>query len=314
MPDHREGEANLTERLSPEKMAELEEAAYQIRRLSLEMITYARWGHPGGSFLMADILAVLYFHTMNVAADKPGWEGRDRLILSKAHGSPACMQPWPFEVSSRSKISTPTVNLAGWRAIPIMTHTPGIESSGGPLGMGLSVAVGCALGLRLKENARSRVFCLLGDGEQDEGNVWEAAMSAAHYHLDNLIAIVDYNKVMAKGFVWELMSIEPLLDKWSAFGWDVLQVDGHSIEALCDAFYRARWIQPRGKPIVVIAHTVKGRGVEMAEFNYKWHTQAPEPEIADQMLRELSRRYNRPETGYSRLDDVRDKETFYGGE
>jgi transketolase len=139
-------------------------------------------------------------------------------------------------------------------------------------------------------------------------------MSAAHYHLDNLIAIVDYNKVMAKGFVWDLMNIEPLAEKWDAFGWDVLQVDGHDLLALCDTLYRARWVQPRGKPIVVIAHTVKGRGIEQAEFNYQWHTHAPEPKIADQMLRELSRRYGRLELGYSKLDDQREKESFYGGE
>jgi transketolase len=195
-----------------------------------------------------------------------------------------------------------------------MRRTPGIESSGGPLGMGLSVAVGCACGLRLKENPRSRVFCLLGDGELNEGNVWEAAMAAAHYHLDNLIAVVDYNKVMAKGFVWDLMSIEPLVEKWTAFGWDVLEVDGHDLDALAETFYQARWILPRGKPIVVIAHTVKGRGIEMAEFNYKWHTHAPEPEIADAMLRALSHRYNRPEQGYSKLGEARAKESFYGGE
>ena len=143
--------------------------------------------------------------------------------------------------------------------------------------MGLSVAVGMALGLRFKENARGRVFCILGDGETNEGNVWEAAMSAAHYHLDNLIAIVDYNKVMAKGFVWDEMAIEPFADKWRAFGWEVIEVDGHDLAALADAFHRARWVLPHGQPIVVIAHTVKGRGVEMAEFNYKWHTHAPDP-------------------------------------
>lgn len=300
--------------LSPEKLADLEEAAYQIRRLSIEMITYARWGHPGGSLSMAEILAVLYFHTMNTHPQDPRWEERDRLILSKAHASPALYAAlalkgfYPLE-----KIYT-YCEPEGLEGHTDMTRTAGLESSGGPLGMGLSVAVGCAYGLRLKENPRSRVFCLLGDGELNEGNVWEAAMSAAHYHLDNLIAVVDYNKVMAKGFVWDLMSIEPLAEKWQAFGWDLLEVDGHDLEALSATFYRAHWIQPRGKPIVVIAHTVKGRGIERSEFNYKWHTHAPEPEIADAMLRELSRRYNRPELGYSRLGNDREKETFYGGE
>jgi transketolase len=300
--------------LTPEKRLELEEAAYQIRRLSIEMITYARWGHPGGSLSMADILAVLYFHAMTVDPLNPKDEARDRLILSKAHGSPALYAALALKGFYPQEDIYTYCEPGGLEGHTDMTRTTGIESSGGPLGMGLSVAAGCAYGLRLKENPRSRVFCLLGDGELNEGNVWEAAMAAAHFHLDNLIAVVDYNKVMAKGFVWDLMSIEPLVEKWTAFGWDVLEVDGHDLEALAGAFYRARWIQPRGRPIVVIAHTVKGRGIEMAEFNYKWHTHAPEPEVADAMLRTLSRRYDRPELGYRRLGDEREKESFYGGE
>jgi transketolase len=300
--------------LSPDKLAELEEAAYQIRRLSIEMIAYAGWGHPGGSLSLADILAALYFQVMEVNPFEPKWEGRDRLILSKAHCSPALYAALAlkgyFPVDEIYTYCEPD----GLEGHTDMRRTKGVESSGGPLGMGLSVAVGCAYGLRLKENPRSRVFCLLGDGELNEGNVWEAAMSAAQYHLDNLIAVVDYNKVMAKGFTWDLMSIEPLTDKWESFGWDVLEVDGHDLESLVSAFYKARWTQPRGKPIVIIAHTVKGRGIEMAEFNYKWHTHAPEAITADLMLRELSRRYGRPEQGYSKLGAERVKERFYGGE
>jgi transketolase len=300
--------------LTPEKRLELEEAAYQIRRLSIEMITYAHWGHPGGSLSMAEILAVLYFHAMNIDPRDPKCEARDRLILSKAHGSPALYAALALKGFYPQDTIYTYCEPGGLEGHTDMTRTAGIESSGGPLGMGLSVAAGCAYGLRLKENPRSRVFCLLGDGELNEGNVWEAAMAAAHYHLDNLIAVVDYNKVMAKGFTWDLMSIEPLAEKWIAFGWDVLEVDGHDLDALAGTFYRACWTQPRGNPIAVIAHTVKGRGIEMAEFNYKWHTHAPEPEIADAMLRSLSRRYGRPELGYSRLGDAREKESFYGGE
>jgi transketolase len=300
--------------LSGEKLLELQEAAYQIRRLSIEMITYARWGHPGGSLSLADILSVLYFHVMNVDPRRPKWEERDRLILSKAHGSPALYAALALKNYFPVEAIYSYCEPGGLEGHTDMTNTPGIESSGGPLGMGLSVAVGCAYGLRIKENPRSRVFCLLGDGELNEGNVWEAAMSASHYHLDNLIAIVDYNKVMAKGFVWEMMSIEPVVEKLSAFGWDVLEVDGHDLQALVETFHRACWVQPRGKPIVVVAHTVKGRGIEKAEFNYKWHTHAPEAETADAMLRELSRHYGRPEQGYSKLSAEREKETFYGGE
>jgi transketolase len=301
-------------KLSIEKISELEEIAYQIRRLSVEMITYGRWGHIGGAFSMAEILSVLYFNHLRVKPDDPKWDGRDRLVLSKAHGSPALYAAlalkgfYPVE-----KIYT-YCELGGLEGHTDMTVTPGLESSGGPLGMGLSVAAGIALGLRFKELASARSFCILGDGETNEGNVWEAAMAAAHYHLDNLIAIVDYNKVMAKGFVWDLMSIEPFADKWRAFGWDVIEVDGHDIEALDTAVYKARWIIPRGKPIVIIAHTVKGRGVEQAEFNYKWHTHAPDTATADAFLRELSRRYGRPEEGYSRMQSHDEKEAFYGGE
>jgi transketolase len=278
------------------------------------MITFGRWGHIGGSFSMAEILAVLYFQAMKIDPENPYADERDRLILSKAHGSPALYAAlalrgyYPVE-----KIYT-YCELGGFEGHTDMTRTRGLESSGGPLGMGLSVAVGIALGLRFKENPRARVYCILGDGETNEGNVWEAAMAAAHYHLENLIAIVDYNKVMAKGFVWDQMSIEPVVEKWRAFGWDVFEIDGHDIEALADALYQARWVKPRGKPIVIIAQTVKGRGVEMAEFNYKWHTHAPDPATADKMLRELSRRYGRPEQGYSRFMQGEAKEIFYGGE
>jgi len=301
-------------RLSQGKIAELEEFAYQIRRLSLEMITYGRWGHLGGSFSMAEILAVLYFYAMNLDPENPQWDERDRMILSKAHGSPALYAALALRGYYPVDRIYTYCELNGLEGHTDMRHTPGIESSGGPLGMGLSVALGIALGLRFKEYPRSRVFCILGDGELNEGNIWEAAMSAAHYHCDNLIAIVDYNKVMAKGFVWDLMSIEPLAEKWLAFGWEVIEVDGHDIEAVADAIYEARWIRSRGKPIVILAHTVKGRGVEMAEFNYKWHTHAPDAKTADQMLRELANRYGKPEEGYSRLQADDDKERFYGGE
>lgn len=300
--------------LPVEKLTQLETVAYQIRRLSVEMITYGKWGHIGGSFSMAEILAVLYFHGMKVDAENPEWEHRDRLVLSKAHGSPALYAALALRGFYPLEKVYSYCELGGFEGHTDMARTPGLESSGGPLGMGLSVAVGMALGMRFKDNPRGRVFCILGDGECNEGNVWEAAMSAAHYHLDNLIAVVDYNKVMAKGFVWDEMAIEPLAEKWRAFGWEVIEVDGHDIPALVEAFYRARWILPRGKPVVVIAHTVKGKGVEMAEFNYRWHTHAPDPATADQMLRELARTYGFPEQGYSKLGEPEVKENFYGGE
>jgi transketolase len=301
--------------LTSEDASRLEDTAYQIRRLSIEMITYGRWGHIGGSLSMADLLSVLYFHSMSVDPDQPRWEGRDRFVLSKAHGSPALYAALALRgYYPVNEIYTYCEFGGRLEGHTDMMRTPGLESSGGPLGMGLSVAVGIAISLRLKEVPRARVFCLLGDGETNEGNIWEAAMSAAHYHLDNLIAIVDYNKVMAKGFTWNSMNIEPYAEKWRAFGWEVIEVDGHDIPAISHALHQARWVKPHGSPIVVIAHTVKGRGIEMAEFNYKWHTQAPDPITADKMLRELAYAYGQPEVGYSRLGEPVAKEIFYGGE
>jgi len=301
-------------KLNTEEINQLKEKAYLIRRLSLEMITHGTWGHLGGSFSLAELFSVLYFQQMSVEPEQPKAEKRDRLILSKAHASPALYAVLALRGFFPQEWIYKYCDLDGLEGHTHIESAPGVESSGGPLGMGLSVAVGMALSLRRKENPRSRVYCILGDGELNEGNCWEAAMAAAHYHLDNLIAIVDYNKVLAKGFIWEEMGIEPLCDKWRAFGWSVLETDGHDIEQVSDTLHRARWMMANGKPIVVIAHTVKGRGIEQAEFNYKWHTHAPDATTANEMLMELSNTYGYPEEGYSRLNDTTEKETFYGGE
>ncbi len=300
--------------LEKEEIKKLEEYAYQIRRLSVEMIAFSQWGHIGGAFSIAEIMAALYFREMKLDPRQPKMESRDRLILSKAHASPAlyaCLELAGFlPKNSIYKYC----ELGGLEGHTHVGSAPGIEASGGPLGMGLSVAVGMALGMRMKENPRSRVYCIMGDGEINEGNIWEAAMSAAHYHLDNVIAIVDYNKAMAKGFVWDQMNIEPVADKWAAFGWNVIEIDGHDMEQVVNALHEARWIKANGKPTAIIAHTVKGKGIETAEFNYKWHTHAPDAETADKFLRELSRTYGRPEQGYSKLNLKNTKDTFYGGE
>jgi transketolase len=264
---------------------------------------------------MAELMAVLYFHHMQVDPSDPKWEQRDRFILSKAHGSPALYAALALRGFFPVDAIYTYCELRGLlEAHTDMRRTPGVESSGGSLGLGLSIAVGVALGLTMKQEPRPRVYCLLGDGETNEGSIWEAAMSAAHYRLDNLIALLDYNKVMAKGFVKDLMAIEPVADKWRAFGWEVCEIDGHDVEAIANALYEARWIRPHGAPVMIIAHTVKGRGVRMAEFDYRWHTQAPRPPVADQMLRELAQAYGMPEEGYSRLHEPIKKEVFYGGE
>lgn len=299
--------------LTPDELRHLEDMAYQIRRLSIEMITYSQWGHIGGAFSMAELLSYLYFREMKLDPTNPKLDTRDRLILSKAHGSPALYAVLALRGFYPEEKIYDYCEIDGLEG---HTHvaTPGVEASGGPLGMGLSVAVGMALGLRKKENPRSRVYCILGDGECQEGNVWEAAMSAAHYHLDNLIAVVDYNKAMAKGFVWELMRIEPIADKWRAFGWNVLEIDGHDLPEIAQALHTARWVKANGAPTVIIAHTVKGKGIERAEFNYKWHTHAPDPATADSMLREVSRTYGYAEQGYSFRNMTVEKDIFYGGE
>jgi len=288
--------------LSKEQIVQLEDFAYQIRRLSLEMITCGQWGHPGGSLSMADLMSVLYFKVLRVNPQKPDWEERDRFVLSKAHASPALYATLAIMGFFPIEDIYQYCQIGGIEGHTDMRRTKGLESSGGSLGMGLSIAAGLAYGLRKKELFKSSVYCMIGDGESNEGNIWEAAMFASHYHLDNLITIMDYNKVMAKGFVWDEMGIEPLRDKWQAFGWEVLEIDGHDIQAIYDSLYKARWIQRCGKPILIIAHTVKGRGIEDTEFNYKWHTQHPTPQEADQMLRELSVRYGKPAAGYSRLE------------
>lgn len=301
-------------RISTVEIDRLEEIAYRIRRLSLEMIACGRWGHIGGAFSSAELLACLYFRELQLDPQNPQWERRDRFVLSKAHASPALYAALALRGFFPLEELYTYCDLGGLEGHTDMARTPGLEASGGPLGQGLSIAVGMALGYRMREQPYNRAYCLLGDGECNEGQVWEAAMSAAHYHLDNLIAIVDYNKVMAKGFVWEGMALEPFAAKWRAFGWEVLEVDGHDVEALLRVLHEARWVRVHGAPIAIIAHTVKGRGLTEAEFNYRWHTHAPEPELADAMLRRLARNYGRPEEGYSRLEDAVAKERFYGGE
>jgi transketolase len=290
----------------------IDEQAYQIRRLTIELVTAGRWGHIGGALSMADILAVLYFHVLEIDPGDPHWELRDRLVLSKSHGSPSLYAALAlrgfFPIEELYRYTEIDSLLEGHAD---MTKTPGLESSGGLLGLGLSIAQGMALSQRFKEQFRSRTFCIMGDGEQHEGNIWEAAMSAAHFGLDNLIGILDYNRIMSRGFVSEILGIEPISDKWRAFGWEVIDVDGHDIDELALAFYRARWVLPRGKPILVIARTVKGRGLRIAENTYKWHPHSPNPEVADAMLRDLARNYGRPEEGYSRLGLPHEKEKLH---
>jgi transketolase len=280
-------------RLTPSLERALADKAFEIRRLCLEFITCAGWGHIGGSFSEAELLACLYDVALQIDPERPEDPLRDRFILSKAHASPALYAVLALNgFFPRERVFT-YCRMGGLDGHTQRGQCPGIEYSGGSLGTGLSYAAGVALGLRLDENFASRVYCLLGDGECNEGQVWEAAMAAAHYRLDNLIAMVDYNKVMAKGKLSDLMAIEPLRGKFEAFGWTVLECDGHDVREICAALHRARHLEMKGRPVVLVAHTVKGRGLPAAEFNYRWHTHTPNLVQAGDFLAALNRTYGR---------------------
>lgn len=280
---------------TPEQERGFADKAFAIRRLCLEFITNAGWGHIGGSYSEAELLACLYGGIMNVSPQKPEDPVRDRFILSKAHASPALYAALALHGFFPLEKLDSYCRLDGLDGHTQRGQCPGIEYSGGSLGTGLSYATGTALAFRLADNFASRVYCLVGDGECNEGQIWEAAMFAAHYRLDNLIAIVDYNKVMAKGKTSDLMPVDPLRDKFASFGWTPIEIDGHDVREICAAFHRAKYLEMNGRPIVVIAHTVKGRGLPEAEFNYQWHTHAPTPGQANAFLAALNLTYGRKE-------------------
>ncbi len=264
---------------------EMEAIAKGLRRNILRMIFTAGSGHPGGSLSEIDLLTALYFGVMKTDPGNPRWEGRDRFILSKAHACPGL-----YAVLAR-KGFFPEEELLSFRQIDsrLQGHahvmTPGVEMSSGSLGQGLSFGVGCALAARA-DGARRRVYVMLGDGECDEGQVWEAAMSAAHYGLDNLTAIVDRNRIQNDRFTDDVMKLEPLADKWLAFGWRVLEVDGHRMGDILSTFKQAA--ESQGRPSVIIASTVKGKGVSFMENNPAFHGAAPSREEYDKAMLELA--------------------------
>ena len=264
----------------------LKAVAREIRADILKMLTEAGSGHPGGSLSSVEILAALYFYKLRHKPDDPHWPDRDRFVLSKGHVCPAL-----YAVLAHAgyfpKKELITLRKLGSR---LQGHSkkdspPGIEISSGSLGQGLSISNGMALALRLDKNP-ARVYCLMGDGETHEGQVWEAAMSAAHYKLDNLCAIVDYNKLCIDGRIEDIKELEPVADKWRSFGFNVLDVsDGHDLGQLMDAYDRAQ--DSKGSPSVIIAHTVKGKGISFAENKCEWHGAAPNREQLKKALEEL---------------------------
>ncbi|MCK4352951.1 transketolase [candidate division WOR-3 bacterium] len=266
-------------------MGELKQIAKEVRKDIIRMIELAGSGHPGGSLSCVEIVVSLYHKVMRHKSKNPKWPDRDRFVLSKGHGVPTL-----YSVLSRTdyfprewlwnlrKCGTP---LQGH---PYMRSTPGIEASTGSLGQGLSIANGMALAGKI-DNKDYRVYVLIGDGEANEGQIWEASMSAKRYKLDTLCAILDHNKLQIDGTIKEIKDPYPLKEKWQAFGWEVFEVDGHNFNELLDAFSMAN--QTKGKPTMIIANTVKGKGVSFMENRIEWHGKEPNAEQAKQALKEI---------------------------
>ncbi|MGQ9618719.1 MAG: transketolase [Candidatus Aminicenantia bacterium] len=271
--------------VSPDEIKRLEKIARKLRVNTLKMLTIAGSGHPGGSLSSADIITVLFFYKMKLDPKNPEWEERDRFILSKGHCAPilysalAELGYFPYEwLWNLRKVDWP---LQGH---PDRLTTPGVEMSTGSLGQGLSIANGIALGLRLK-GVLSKVYVLLGDGELQEGQIWEAAMTSSHYKLDNLCAIVDYNGLQIDGFVKDIKSIEPLRKKWDVFGWYTIEINGHEMHEIINALNKADKLKER--PTVIIAHTIKGKGVSFMENKVEYHGVSPTKEELERALKEL---------------------------
>jgi transketolase len=268
-------------------IASLTEKARTLRIEILKMLTEAGSGHTGGSLSAADIVTALYFSKMRHDPEDPKWSQRDRFILSKGHAAPvlyaALALSGYFEktlLKTLRKLGSP---LQGHPCSKIL---PGVEISTGSLGQGLSIANGIALGLRM-DGLNSRVYCLLGDGETQEGQVWEAAMTAAHYKLDNLCAFIDNNGLQIDGHCCDVMHIEPIVDKWAAFGWHVIDINGHDIGAILGALNEAETV--KGKPTMIVARTVKGKGVSLFEGKVQYHGLAPTHEELEIALKELKK-------------------------
>lgn len=274
--------------LHDDKVKFLEEKALEIRKSIIEALVEAKSGHTAGPLGMADIFAAFYFHILKHDPKNPSWEDRDRLVLSNGHICPvlysAMAHSGYFPVEEMKTLRKFGTRLQGH---PHREYLPMLETSSGPLGQGLSQAVGMAIVDRLDrgQNTNRTVYCFLGDGELNEGQNWEAAMLAGREKLHNLIAIVDRNNIQIDGYTENVMPLEPLALKWAAFGWHVLEIDGHNMQAITGAVDEAKAIFE--KPSVIIAHTIPGKGVEMFENDYKWHGNPPNKEQGANALAEL---------------------------
>lgn len=259
--------------------------AREVRRDVVKMITKAGFGHTGGSLGVADILVALYFNIMNQDPQKPDWLERDRFILSNGHVCPALYSVLAHAgYFSLDRLNTYEKLGSSLQGHPERTKTPGIETSSGPLGSGLAQAAGMALAARM-DGMRFRIFCMASDAEHQEGNHWEAVAFAAKYKLSNLTLLVDRNKIQIDGFTEDLMPVEPLVEKYKAFNWNVLDIGGHSFEAILQAINDARVVSDR--PTAIICHTTAGKGVTFIEGKWEWHGKAPNPEELKLALKEL---------------------------
>ena len=263
----------------------LEERAKVIRSHVVRMLVKAGSGHPGSSLSTVDLMVALFYSKLRYNPQQPAWPDRDRFVLSKGHGCPALYavlaEKGYFAVEKLDTLRQFGSILHGH---PCMKTTPGIELSGGSLGQGLSVGLGIALAGKL-DKKDYRTYVMLGDGELAEGQVWEAAMAASHYKADNLCAIIDHNGLQIDGFIHEIMSSHPIPDKWRGFGWHVIEINGHDYKSILSAYDEAEKI--KGKPTVIVAKTIKGKGVSFMENQVDWHGKVPSKEEAERALAEL---------------------------
>ena len=270
---------------SPEVVEQLSASARQIRQDIIRMTYHAGSGHPGGSLSVTDLVTALVFHELRIDPERPDWPERDRLVLSKGHAAPALYSALAHRGFLDPKI-LPTLRELG---SPLQGHVdrrkvPGVEASTGCLGQGIGMAVGMALDARLAKRP-SRVYAILGDGECQSGLTWEAMMAGGHYALDNLVVLLDRNGLETDGKTEDLMGIEPIADKFRAFRYDTLEIDGHSFPAILDALAHAR--TTKGHPTAIVAQTVKGKGVSFMENKHAWHGKPPNREEAERALAEL---------------------------
>lgn len=273
---------------STELVRELEKKAITVRQEIVKMTSNTNSGHLGGSLSCVDILIALYFHHLKHNPQNPSWSERDRFVLSKGHAAPAFYATLALSgYFPKEELSTLRNINSRLQGHPDNRKTPGVEVSTGSLGQGLSVAVGMALGFRLA-GKNNHVYALAGDGELNEGEIWEAAMFANHYKIVNITALVDRNHGQNDGRTEEVMSLEPLPAKWTAFGWNVFGIDGHSIKDLLDVLDKS--MENRKKPIVIIAETVKGKGISLVEGNDDYHAKCLPKELAAQVVAELEKR------------------------